>query len=157
MMVTEQPKLQTYCSLVYAYMYDHSKIEEHEGLELRIWRGKLVKTVLSLGVPDGTYKRVMDQLATLGCIEQMERGYRGNFPTTIVLIKPPTADIWENSASGGLTRGTSPGILEARIDDLARRLGTINIPQALGELQVQIDDCKKILQELQQKHNEGER
>jgi|SRR5215472_11001558 len=158
MTVTEQPKLQSYCNLVYAHMYDNSKLEAHEGLELRVWRGKLIKTILSLGVPDGTYKRVMDQLIALGCIEQVERGYRGKFPTTIVLIRPPTADVWEDSASGGLTRGVTPAILSARIDDLARRLGTINIPQALGELQAQIDDCKKSLQELHNNKatNEGE-
>jgi hypothetical protein len=139
----KQPKLLGYCTALYDRFLTEHTVEEVDGEELQVWRGKITVTARNVGIPDGVYKRVMDQLHNLYCIEQIERGYRGNYPTTVVLLRPPTAEVWEDEvADRGLTRRDGAAILSRRLSDLERRLGTLDIVKALGELQQQIDDLK---------------
>jgi len=150
---TKQPKLLSYCSILYARFLSESITESVEGLEVRVWRGKLTKTATAVGIPDGVYKRVVDQLITLKCIDQLQQGRRGSNPTTIILLRPPTADVWDDEIRArDLTRSLTPAILSRRLDDLERQLKGVDIVKALGELQKQIDELNKSVKKLQDLH-----
>ncbi len=154
--VTEvrQPKLKSYCNAFYALMYDDSFIPENDP-NLRLWRGHITKATDALGIPKGTYKRIMDQLTALHCIELVERGFRGSSLSTVILLRPPTDEVWQDErlAAPDLTRGEAPAILSARIKEIERRLPKIDLVKALGELQQQIGDLNKRFDELQQQMN----
>ena len=153
----KQPKLQGYCAALYDRFFVESTIEILPGTsdEIRVWRGGLVATALDVGIPDGVYKRVTNQLENLYCIEQLERGVRGA-PTTMLLLRAPTLDVWqdaENISARGLTSRAAPAILSRRVEDMERRTGKLDIPLALKELQDQIDELKFAVRDLQQKTN----
>lgn len=145
-----QPKLQTYCALLYERFLTEHTVEVVDEIECKIWRGKLVATALDIGIPDGVYKRVTNQLENLNCIEQLERGVRGA-PSVYVLLRPPTADVWQDEIRGkGLTGRYAPAILDRRISDIERRLpNNFDVVKALGELQQQIDELKFVLDKTQ--------
>ena len=135
-----QPKMQQYCAALYDYFEATATIEDVEGTELQVWQGQLTQATKQVGIPDGVYKRVMDQLKTLECIEQVAQGRR-SMPTIILLLRAPTLDIWKEIRSEGLTRRDEAAILRRRLDDLERRLPAgLDIVKAFSELQKQLDD-----------------
>lgn len=135
-----QPKMQYYCAALYSHFESTATVEDVEGTQLQVWRGQLSYATKKVGIPDGVYKRVMDQLKTLECIEQVAQGRR-SMPTVIVLLRPPTLDIWQEIRSEGLTRRDEAAILRRRLDDLERRLpAELDIVKAFSELQQQLDD-----------------
>lgn len=150
-----QPKLLSYCSALYERFVAESAIEVVEDVELIVWRGKVTITAKDVGIPDGTYKRVMDQLTRMKCVEQVERGFRGSAPTSVILHRPPTVEVWQDESRGRvLTRGETPAILSRRLDDLERRLEGIDIKRALAELQKEIDDVRSLARNLNSTQNE---
>jgi hypothetical protein len=157
-LVPEPPKLYSYAVALYERMLVESTVEEVEGSDYRVWRGFITKTVASLGIPDGTYKRITDRLSELGCIEQVSRGYRGNNTSVYILHIAPTIEVWEGAGSGRslaehLTSRPESATLSARVEGLERRLEGIDIKQALVELQKQIRKLQDDFQDLQDKHN----
>lgn len=148
-----QPKLQSYCALLYSHMLDNSTVEEG----FTVWQGKITKTTEQLGIPTGTYKRIMDQLRAMKCIEQVERGFRSTAGTTVILLRPPTDEVWQDESVGkGLTDDLRPAILLKRIEALEGRLGQIDWIRALSELQQEIDNIKLDLNIVLQHVNQGE-
>lgn len=142
-----QPKLLTYCAALYERFLLESEHETVEGTEMLVWRGKLVTTATDVGIPPGTYKRVMDQLKRMSCVEQITIP---NQVTAVILHRPPTPEVWQDEIQGrDLTRGETPAILSRRIEDMERRLEGIDIKQALVELQQEVDDCKTKIKQLQ--------
>ena len=141
-----QPKLRSYCAALYERFLDESSKDDETGYT--VWRGHFTKTARAIGIPDGTYRRVMDALHELGCIEQVERGFRGNNSSAIILHGAPTQEVWDRVGSGRkpLTRPDAPAILSRRVEDIERRLEGLDIKQALVDLQQQIrslrDDIK---------------
>lgn len=134
-----QPKIVSYMAALYDTMSTHAdKVPDSEAL---VWQGRLIKTCLSVGIPEGYYKRVVDALRKLGCIEALSQGTRGT--NTIFLLRyPPTIELYEEAIvkSGwrGLTSGPSLDTLSAQVEDLrqeiATRLGGIDIAAAFKDL-----------------------
>jgi hypothetical protein len=133
--------LQSYCAALYSLFEDNAIYEEVDDSRLLVWRGRLTHATKEVSIPDGVYKRVMNQLRALGCIEQVEQG-RGSLPTVIILFNPPTMDVWQDEiiSRQGLTHRDESAILRARLDDMDKRLGGLDIVQALVEIQKQHDD-----------------
>lgn len=146
-----QPKLRSYCAAFYERMVEESN--EEDGLV--VWRGYITKTIRGLGIPDGTYKRITDKLQELGSVEQVERGFRGNKPSVMILNYPPTDEVWDRGESGrqGLTGPPSAAILARRVNDLERRLEGLNIKEALVDMQQQIRKLQTAIQGLSDNNN----
>jgi hypothetical protein len=141
-----QPKLQSYCALLYESMVLESTKELVDGAELSVWRGYVTHKAKDVGIPDGVYKRVMDQLHRLKCVEQVERGYRGPRPTTVILLRPPLTEVWQDEIRARpLTSRERAAILDDRIKALEEKLKGVDIVQALAELQQQIDNINHVL------------
>jgi len=142
-----ESKLYKYCTGLYDQFEKESVLDNELG---KIWTGKLVRTAEDvIGVPKGVYKRVVDRLHDLGCIEQLERGYRGNSSTVILLKYPPTPEVWARGISvKPLTRGFDSATIRQTVRDIQESLGGINVKTALAELQAQINDLKREVSEL---------
>ena len=144
-----QPKLRSYCAALYDHFLAESSVDEETGYA--IWRGHITKAARTVGIPEGTYKRVTDALHDLHCIEQIERGFRGNARSVVILHRAPTDEVWDASESGRkpLTRPEAPAILSRRVDELERRLEGLDIKQALVDLQQQITKLRRQQESLQ--------
>jgi hypothetical protein len=136
-------------------MYDRfmSQATYDPETKVTIWRGKLIQTADDLGLPAGTYKRVMDALTDLQCVEMLERGMRGQL-TSLILHAAPTDELWTQApAHKDLTRPESSAILSRRVQELERRLEGFDVKQGYVELQRQVsslqDDVNFIKQQMQ--------
>lgn len=126
-------KMQSYCSLLYERMDSEATVEENE----RVWRGKIISTCAELGIPEGTYAKVVGQLRKMGCIEQVMRGYRGNAPSVYTLQYPPTPEVWRQAVTGTipLTDGPTFDRVAALVEDLRKQMGGVNLVSALANIE----------------------
>lgn len=135
----KQPKIVSYGSALYAKMLEDSS--EKNGIP--IWQGKLIQTCTSLGIPEGYYKKVVDALRTMECVEVITRGRRGSTLTSIALRHPPTQELYATTivkkGRDGLTPTLSLDSLAGRLEDLSRQIGGLDIPAALKETLDKVD------------------
>lgn len=148
MSVPETAKTQHYASALYARMDSESSQIEGD----IIWQGRIIDTCISLGIPQGGYNRVVNALRKLGCIELIERGYRGNTPTVYRLLAPPTVEAWAasfvKSAPDDLTRKPSLDTLSKTVEAIADNIGGIHIPSALMVLDKELKKLQGEVREL---------
>lgn len=139
-------KLQSYCGLLYERMDAEATIQEN----VRVWSGRLISTCKEIGIPEGTYSKVANKLRSMGCIEQVNRGYRGNQLSTFILHVPPTGDLWEQDFTfQGLTTGPSLDRLRSSVEDLRKQLGGINIVDALANVEGRLQKLETAIKTLQ--------
>lgn len=150
-------KLHSYCAALYDRFYEESEVDTET--KLRLWRGHVTKTAKDVGLPNGTYRRVLDALTELKCIEQIERGFRGNAFSVIVLHRAPTPEVWDQQIRGRnpLTRPESSAILSRRLEDLERRLNGIDLKKALVDLQQQISKLQDDVNKFSDGNTQGEK
>lgn len=158
-----QPKIVGYMAALYDAMTTAAnELSAEDGQSVQIWQGRLIDTCTSVGIPTGSYKKVVDALRTMGCIEIISRGRRGNTPTVFVLRYPPTQELYDEAIvkSGweGLTTAPSTDTLAAQVRDILKRLGGLNIVEALknhderlGKLETAV---KELQRQLSQQHKE---
>lgn len=132
----KQPKIVTYMGALYEKMSNEAnEIGEEPVL---IWQGKLIETCLSVGIPQGYYKKVVDTLRAMGCVEMITRGRRGNTPTTIALRFPPTLELYDEaivkSGWDALTDAPSFDTVVAQLKDVKEQVGGFHIPSVLAEI-----------------------
>jgi len=125
-------KTQAYSTALYAELAEHAESRTVGGVTVSVWKGSLVKTCRSIGVPKGTERRVVAPLEYLECIQILQRGV-ANVPSTVVLLKPPTEEMWEDYDSG-LTSRPSLARLSRQVEDISRQLGGVNLAEALLSL-----------------------
>lgn len=115
----------------------------------RLYEGFTSHLFRELGIAVPNYGPVLDLLREMGCITQERRG-GGPSPSVWRLWKKPTLADFE------LAHKTMPQVQvkvrkeqheEQRILDLQKQLGGIDVPQALVELQNQINVLKADLKE----------
>lgn len=142
----DQPKLAAHCASLYSRLEQAALTDKTTG-DL-IWRGKIIDAALSIGIPIGSYARVVNALRTLGCIDQIERGFR-NRPSVYHLVYPPTPEVWAVHAperTEDLTSAPSLDILAGQLEDvrqqLETQLGGLNIVEALRELERRIKNLE---------------
>lgn len=152
----EQPKLFSYCNSLYEFMDSNStpglSDTDTPNNDIQVWRGRLLETCESLGIPKGGTTRVVGALRALGCVEQIARGFRGTALSEFILHYPPTAEVWAASSAlnvksraEGLTRGPSPDRLAADVRDLKQQLGGINLIEAIAELDRRISKLESLV------------
>ena len=136
-MPPEQTKLYHYCSALYARMDDEAVVEEG----FRVWRGRIVQTCIDVGIPKGTYIKVVTKLRSVGCVEQVNRGFRGASLATFILREPPTEDRLESKPD--LTENPSYDMLLAQVEDLKRQLGGLNVVSALHNFEQRLQKVER--------------
>lgn len=128
----KQPKIVGYMAGLYDLMSNEAaEVKAEDGDSLLVWQGRLIETCTSIGIPQGYYKKVVDALRMMGCIEMLSRGRRGSALTAIALRHPPSAEAYDDAIvkSGweGLTRNPSPDMLAAQLKSVHENIGGINI------------------------------
>lgn len=164
MSARKQPKIIGYMAALYdLFSSEAQKLPAEDGGDTVIWQGRLVATCLSVGIPEGYYKRVVDTLRKMECIEIVSRGRRGSTLTVIVLRHPPTEDLYEDAIvkSGwqDLTSTPSLDTLAGQIRDILKTIGGLDIRGAfknhedrVHELEEKISTLQTAVNDLQQHH-----
>lgn len=139
-------KMESYCSLLYDRMDEQASIEEN----VRVWRGKLILTCTELGIPEGTYAKVVTKLRSLGCIEQVTRGYRGNAPSVFILHFPPTVDVWRQATNvkSVLTDAPTLDSLSVLVEDLRKQLGGLNLVAAFTNIEARLTQLETAVKDI---------
>ena len=133
-------KLRSYCHLLYARMDAEATDEQN----VRVWRGRLIETCGDLGIPEGSYSKVVTRLRELGCIEQVTRGFRGTALSTYIVRYPPTDEVWNvKSSSDPLTTAPTVDSLVARMENLERQLGGLNVVDAMANFEKRLQQVEK--------------
>lgn len=124
-------------------MDNEAVIENNE----RVWKGRLVATAKSLGIPEGSYSKVVTRLRSMGCIEQVTRGYRGTALSTYILLFPPTPELWRATEARGdegrLTAAPTSDRVARAVEDLQKQLGGINVVSALANLETRLHNLER--------------
>lgn len=150
-----QPKIIGYMSGLYAKMVeDATELTGEDGQPSLIWQGRLIETCVSIGIPKGYYKRVVDTLRGMGSIEMLARGKRGASLTAIALRYPPTVELYgEAIVKSGwkhLTANPSPDKLAADVRDILKNIGGINIVTAFKNHEDRVQALETAVEELRQ-------
>jgi hypothetical protein len=125
-------RTQINANALYAHMLESAEMRVVNGNKVNVWSGSLTKTCRELNIPKGTERRVIAPLEAMGCIQIIQRG-AANYPSTVVLLKPPTEESWEDR-SKGLTPRPSYAILSRRLEAVERTLGGVDLGEALLNL-----------------------
>lgn len=170
--VAPREKLFHYCTILYERMESEATAEvlpaivDGDGAAVLVWRGRLIATCDDLGIPRGSYQRVVRALRNSQCVEQSERGFRGVSLSVFTLHHPPTPEVQADLKDSPAPLTTAPSLdrLSAEVRDVQRQLGGINIPEALIEVERRLDvitaQLQALLQQQQQNNsnnNEGEK
>jgi len=131
-MPEDQATLDNHCILLYERMDSEAVVEEN----LQVWRGRVIATCLSVGIPQGSYTRVLNKLKSIGSIEQVSRGSRGTALAVFILHYPPTPE--RLSEKLDLTNAPTLDRVVAQLDDVKRQLGGINVVSALHNLEQRV-------------------
>ena len=155
---TKQPKIIGYMGALYeAFRQNASELPVDSARpdeKFLVWQGRLIETCTSVGIPQGYYKRVIDTLRSLGCIEMLVRGTRGSTQTTLALRHPPTLEAYEDAIvkSGwqGLTEAVSLDTLAADVRNLQQRIGGIDWLAINKNFEDRLQGLETAVKELQQ-------
>ena len=133
--------------LVWARMY-----EEKDDTD-SVWEGYTTHLMADLKIPIPYYGKILDALQRMGCATQLQRG-GGTSPSRWVVHKAPTLDgyIEVKPQLGGMRGGksaTTDEILEQRVSDIEKRVGTIDILKALTDLQSSLNAVKSRMDSLE--------
>lgn len=123
---------------------EHSASTEHVGdQELRIYRGSVTKLWKTLNISMGYYSDVFTALEHNSCITRIQQGGR-NVDSIIVLHGPPAWESWTTEGlQEPLTQPKPTDILSQRVEDLERRLGRLNIVEALANHEERLTALEK--------------
>lgn len=154
-MAEKQKKILVYMSALYGKMTESATTINNDSQgSLLIWQGRLIETCTSVGIPTGYYKRVVDAMKALGCIEMLNQGRRGANLTAIALRYPPTAELYEKaivkSGANRLTAAPSFDMLAAQVEEIKQAIGGMHIPSALQHIDTQIKELQTAVHDLRQ-------
>jgi len=129
-----------------------SSLEEPVGNEtFEVYRGSVVELFKKLHISFTYYSRIFRALEGNGCITQLQKGARG-VDSIYVLHYPPMGEDWdEESSTRPLTRHSEFDTLTQRVENLEKRLGGLDIVNALADIQSQVDTLSKSIPETKRK------
>lgn len=141
-------KLEEQATSLYKEFADNSStVQLLNDTTANVWTGKLVETCMSLGIPYGSYRKVIKALIDVGAIE-VSSGNRGT-PTVVTLLSEPTPEML---ADESLRRPLTDALQAAKILSDARQvldeLGGINIGKALMNMESRLQVIEKKLGEM---------
>jgi hypothetical protein len=126
-----------------------------DGLPIRIFHGSISECWSAVGASQSYYTRVLDTLNVLGCITITAKGRRAR-PSVIVLHHPPDATEFVFHSAQGLTGSPESARLRARLENLEKRVGGINIADMLVDIDNRVTRLEHLVgkaQEFQTKPN----
>lgn len=145
-------RLQIYCSALYNYFDENSEVMQLDEGTVKIWRGYTTQACGNVEIPEGVRNRVIRRLEDVGSIQLVERGRR-NTPSVVVLLEPPTAEVWERDFTlEDLTARPDPAILSKQITDIHKTLGGL----PLAEMFKNIEERLKTLEDWKKQLESGE-
>lgn len=140
--IDKESKLLEYCVRLFEAMSPNAT--EQEGV--LVWQGRLLEMAAGLGISRGNYSRAIAKLREMGCVEQISRGFRGTHLSTYALIQPPTPEAFVKSSDATLTSRPTYDSLVARVKELERQIGGLNIVEVLATHDGQIKELQTALQ-----------
>lgn len=152
--MAEQTKTQGYAIALYERM-------EKEAID-HVWSGRLLDTIISLGIPQGGYNRAVNALRKMDCIQQLERGFRGNQLSVFLLKRPPTQEVWDEalkkSVDRDLTNAPRLDTLQGEVRDLReeyeRTLGGMNVIEAIANLDRRLATAERFIASLERERQQ---
>lgn len=156
--VRKQPKIIGYMAALYEKMSSESKtVDVNTELPAQVWEGRLIQTCVSVGIPEGYYKTVVDVLRKLGCIEVVKQGKRGTNPTVVILRYPPTeqmyGEVLGRAGWEGLTNRPTFDTIVGQVRDIQKRLGGMDIVGALENHEQRIAELETAVKGLRQENH----
>lgn len=147
------PAIWHHVQMVYEAMFLESEVEiadseEYVTTGARVYTGFTSHLFQDLGIAVPNYGPVLDLLRAMGCITQERRG-GGPSPSVWKLWKKPTLEDFERAHKTmpqAQVKVRKEQHEEQRITDLQKQLGGIDVPQALIDLQSQINVLKADLE-----------
>lgn len=131
----------------YQALYDASELESLDGVETRIYRGKVTDLYKSLSISQTHYSNIRSALIDLGCMVMVRQGAR-DFDTVIALYRKPEKEVFEARQKNPLTRRVEAASMIPRIEALEKSIGGIDTKKALIEIQRQINAMQDDLNEM---------
>jgi hypothetical protein len=119
-----------HASTLYGVFERDSTTEEIDGVRLPVWRGSMVEAYKSIGASQHYYSGVMDTLKDLGCITVLSSGRRAR-PSVVALHHAPDEVEFIFYSESRLTGAPEAAKLRSRLELLERRIGGVNIADAL--------------------------
>jgi hypothetical protein len=129
----------------YAILEKASNLEEHEGLEVPLFRGSLVNVWNEVGASNAYYTRVRGMLEKSGCIVVLQRG-SAKMTSIVALLKPPDPAILDGHKR--LTPAPDPAIMQARLTEIVKMIGGMDIRAIIGNFEERIDALEKTVKDL---------
>jgi hypothetical protein len=113
------------------------------------FEGSKVEAYRSVNLSQSYYTSIFDALTEMGCIEQVQRGF-ARTPSVIVLHKRPVLSEFEGMYRGVLTKPTKLDTLRQQIENLERRLPSIDLDgyilsfdQRLSEIEARLSRIER--------------
>lgn len=105
------------------------------------FEGSKVEAYRSVNLSQSYYTPIFDALTEMGCIEQVQRGF-ARTPSVIVLHKRPVLSEFEGMYRGVLTKPTKLDTLRQQIENLDRRLPSIDLNGYILSLDQRLSDIE---------------
>lgn len=131
-----------YTANFYDLLLANSQAEVYEGLELRVFKGGLVDLFRKLGVSQSYYSSINRALREMGCISLIRRGSRGS-GSVVALHHPPEQTEFVRFLNQPLTESPEAAKLAERLEILERRLGGMNIVEALRNMDERLNRLER--------------
>jgi hypothetical protein len=122
---------------VYNEMRKEAKRTTIEGVRVHVYEGRITYLYQGLGLSQTYYSSIFKGLERMGSVTKLSRGGRGGV-TRYVLHRPPDFDSWQEVSKKPLTPPQDFAILAQRVEDLAKRLGGLDIGEALLDFETRL-------------------
>lgn len=134
----------------YKELDERSSFEEVAGTkDVRIFRGSITRIYNALGISRSYYSKVRNALIEMGCLTILSQGNRAE-GTAIVLHRAPTDEDFRQWKDRPLTKAVDAAILSQRVGDIEKRLGGLDVVNALIDFEERIKQQDERLRELEQ-------
>lgn len=137
--------LWNYVEKVYSAMAEAGTVQAVDGKEAIVWEGFTTRLQKDLEVPVPYYGKILTALQMMGCAQQLRRG-GGTAMSKWVLWKTPTETEYMlvKDSIAARPRGSKVLALEQRVDNLEKRMPSIDVAKALVDLKVELDQLKEM-------------
>jgi hypothetical protein len=123
-LLPEKPAVIRATLAFYDLLERQAEIETIFGHEVKVFRGPLVTAYHSLGESNSYYTAVRRNLLNTGAIEILEKGAANRLSVVAVIRRPDESEL---STKRDLTKRVEPAKLAARIENIERAIGGVDL------------------------------
>ena len=135
-----------HCITMYTALDDRARIQDLEsGGKARIFAGSYGEAWESTGISRTYYGSVRKALERHNAIQILQRGGRGADTVIVLNGLPDQWDIegWNDGQQKRLTKAPEYAMLEARIEELEKSLGGLDVVTALAEFEKRVVNLER--------------